>query len=132
MTRQMRIPAALVTMAIVGMALTVLGCGSGAGAGASAVGGAIEVEVSQLFITVTNKSGGPLTDVKVEIVPIGRQTIFAATHYRLESEAKRDFPMSDLRGSDGTPFNLRVHKPQMVRVTGKGLSDDYNIEVPWG
>lgn len=132
MTRQMRSPAALVATAIVGMALTVSGCGSSGGAGASAVGGPIEVEVSQLFITVTNKSGGPLTDVKVDIIPVGRQTIFTATHYRLESEADHDFPMADLRGSDGTPFNLRVHKPQTVRVTAKGLSDEYDVEVPWG
>ena len=132
MTRQMRIPAALVAMAIVGMALTVSGCGSSGSAGASAVGGPIEVEVSQLFITVTNKSGGPLRDVKVEIVPVGRQTIFTATHYRLESEADHDFSMADLRGNDGTPFNLRIHKPQTVRVTAKGLSDEYTVEVPWG
>ena len=133
MTAKSRLSKALLAVAILVATLAVVACGgSSESAAAASMGGPIEVEVSQLFITVTNRSGGAITDLKVEIIPIGRATIFTASHYRLESESKRDFSMADLRGSDGTPFNLRIHKPRSIRVTAKGMSDNYDIEVPWG
>ncbi|MDP6371108.1 MAG: hypothetical protein QF634_01215 [Vicinamibacterales bacterium] len=116
---------------VLGVSVVVAACGSDAAM--ENIGGPIDIEISQLFITVTNRTGTAIADVKLEVYPPGRQTVFSATQYRLESEARKQFSMSDLRGSDGTPFNLRVHRPQSVKVTAKGVVDGspHAIEIPW-
>ena len=117
---------------ILGIMVVVTACGSG-GDYDSPTGGPIEIERSQLNISVTNHSGTGLNDVKLEVFPVGRQMVFSATVYRLESEATNRFSLGQLRGSDGTPFNQRVHRPQSIRVTatGTGGDDAYEIEVAW-
>ena len=73
-----------------------------------------------------------ITEIKLEVIPAGGQTRFGSSHYRLENSDKKDFSLGDLRGSDGTPFNLRVHKPDRVRVTATDIdATAYDIEIPW-
>lgn len=112
------------------MALTTTGCGGSSEN--TSLGGPIEIEVSQLFITVTNKSGMAITDIKLEVIPTGGQTSYGATHYRLENADKKDFSLGELRGSDGMTLNLRVHNPDRVRVTATDINaTEYDIEIPW-
>ena len=130
MTMQSRILSVSISAIIFAMTLTATGCGGPSEN--TSLGGPIEIEVSQLFITVTNKSGMAITDIKLEVIPTGGQTSYGATHYRLENADKKDFSLGDLRGSDGTPFNLRVHKPDRVRVTATDIdATAYDIEIPW-
>ncbi|HJO38135.1 MAG: hypothetical protein QGF21_00865 [Vicinamibacterales bacterium] len=113
-----------------GISVVVAGCGSGVAM--ENIGGPIDIEVTQLFINVTNRTGTAIADVKLEVFPVGRQMVFSVTQYRLESEALKKFSMSDLRGSDGTPFNLRVHRPQSVKVSAEGVDGSLHaIEIPW-
>ena len=115
---------------IFAMALTTTGCGGSSEN--TSLGGPIEIEISQLFITVTNNSGMALTDIKLEVIPTGGQTSYGATHYRLENSEKKDFSLGELRGSDGMNLNLRVHKPDRVRVTATDIDQTaYDIEIPW-
>ena len=127
---QSRILSVSISAIIFAMALTTTGCGGSSEN--TSLGGPIEIEVSQLFITVTNKSGMAITDIKLEVIPTGGQTSYGATHYRLENSEKKDFSLGDLRGSDGMNLNLRVHKPDRVRVTATDIdSTAYDIEIPW-
>ena len=130
MTMQSRILSVSISAIIFAMTLTATGCG-GSSVNTS-LGGPIEIEVSQLFITVTNKSGMAITDIKVEVIPTGGQTSYGATHYRLENADKKDFSLGELRDTGGMNLNLRVHNPVRVRVTATDLdATEYDIEIPW-
>ena len=124
-----KIAAAVFTL---GIMVVVTACGSGRDYD-SPTGGPIEIERSQLNISVTNRPGTGLNDVKLEVFPVGRQMVFSAMVYRLESEATNRFSLGTLRGSDGPPFNQRVHRPESIRVTGTGSvgDDTYEIEIAW-
>lgn len=121
----------LVTALVAGLAGAA--CGSTRGsATASSENGAFEVKTSQLFITVANRSGRPLVDIRVGIVPAGRMTTFTTSYARMESAEKRDFSLALFRSSDGTPFSLRVHRPRSVKVSGKDLDGKtHETEVSW-
>ena len=127
---QSRILSVSISAIIFAMALTTTGCGGSSEN--TSLGGPIEIEVSQLFITVTNKSGMAITDIKLEVIPTGGQTSYAATHYRLENSEKKDFSLGELRDTGGMNLNLRVHKPDRVRVTATDIDQTaYDIEIPW-
>ena len=132
MTAQTRLSRWLASAVAVGVAIAAVGCGGSGASSGRVTGGPIELEISQFSITVANRSGTAIANVKLEVIPVGAQTIFSATHYRLESNADKDFSYNDLRGSDGTPFNLRVHKPRTVRVTANGVDGaEHELEMPW-
>lgn len=110
-----------------------VGCGGSLPVGAAVTEGPLEVQVSQLFISVANKSSGPLIDVRVTLVPSGRMVEFTATYNRLEPGQRRNFSYNDLKSRDGTQFNMRLHRPRAVRVTATdGQKTPYEIELPWG
>lgn len=122
---------------LVGVAALVLlgsaGCGGSTPTGAAVAEGPLEVQVSQLYITVANKSSGPLMDVRVTIVPSGRMVEFTASYNRLEPGQRRNFSYNDLKSRDGTQFNMRLHKPRAVRVTAMdNQKTPHEIELPWG
>ena len=127
---QSRILSVSISAIIFAMALTTTGCGGSSEN--TSLGGPIEIEVSQLFITVTNNSGMAITDIKLEVIPTGGQTSYGATHYRLENSEKKDFSLGELRDTGGMNLNLRVHKPDRVRVTATDIDQTaYDIEIPW-
>jgi hypothetical protein len=106
-------------------------CGS-TGTGGSSGTGDIGVQTSQMFITVENRAGLPLTDIKIEVVPYGGQASFTTSVYRLEGGEKRDLSLGQFGSRDGTPLNLRVVKPRIVRVTATDVSGKpHQVEVPW-
>ena len=127
--RSCRLVASTLIAGAIGLAVSAC---SGAGPAAQATNSPIGIQVSQMFITIENKAGLPLTDIDVTIVPLGGYTGFNKFVGRLESAEKRDFVVSDFSGRDGTPFNLRVVRPKSVRVTAKDPNNkSYQIEVPW-
>jgi hypothetical protein len=124
-------PARYLAFAIVSLAMGAsvgfIACGGG---GTTSGGGTalIEVEISQIFMTVTNKAGRSLADVRVSIVPVGGATLFTARLGRMEHGEKRDLSLGQFQGRDGTPFDLRVVRPKAVRVSGTDL-DGKTVEV---
>ena len=107
-------------------------CGSSGPSGEVFSEGPFEIQATQLHIRVSNESGRALLDVRVSVIPIGRATIFSTTYGRLEPGQQRNFSYADLRGDEGTPFSLRVHRPQTIRVTAiDSTRDSYEIELPW-
>ena len=124
------------TRRVFGGVLLLVALGGGcSGAGSSseqAASSPLAVETSQMFVTIRNTVGQPLTDVSIAIVPIGGQTEFAKYFSRIESSEKRDIVLSDFRGRDGTTFSLRVVKPRSVRIKAKDLTGkDYEAVIDW-
>ncbi len=92
----------------------------------------IRIENTQMFVTVENRSGLALRDVQVRIIPVGGTTEFIASVYRLDNGEKRDFPLGNFRGRDGTPFNLRVVRPKSIKVTGTDINNKtIEVEAAW-
>jgi hypothetical protein len=87
---------------------------------------------SSMFVTIENRAGGPLLDVRLAIKPIGGVTEFTKLISRMEAGEKRNISLRDFGGRDGTPFNLRVVRPKEVSVTAVDLmSKKYAMTVPW-
>jgi len=130
-------PARCLTLAIAGLAMgVVLGavaCGGGGASSSGAAGPAlIGVEISQIYLTVTNKSGRALNDVRVFIVPVGGATLFSARVGRMEQGEQRDLSLGQFQGRDGTPFDRRTVRAKTVRVSGTDLdAKTVEVEVPW-
>ena len=120
-----------VTFSLIGFGLFLAGC-SEQGSASQAADAPLKVQISQLFITVKNDSGVPLTDVTVSIAPGTRSTLYTNALGRLENSESRDIMLGDFRGRDGTPFILRVANPRSVEVKGAGADGKaYNVTIPW-
>ncbi len=92
----------------------------------------IAVQTSQLFVSLENQSGLSLFDVRVGIVPVGRATVFTSSIGRMDPGEKRDIPVANFRGREGTPFNLRIHRPRTVEVTATDINQkQYKSETDW-
>lgn len=126
----MRLPIA-VSFSIIALACAAAGCSAG-GAASQGADAPLKVDVSQMFITVKNQAGMPLTDITVGIVPPTRTTVYTKFFGRLENAESRDIMLGDFSGRDGTPFSLRAVKPKSVEVKGTGADGKiYSVTVPW-
>jgi hypothetical protein len=113
-------------------AVTLNACSSAGGPPPQAADAPIRVQTSDLFLTVENKAGMPLTDVDVAIVPAGNPTAFNKYVGRLENGEKRNLSLGDFAGRDGTTFNRRMVRPKSVRVKAKDMvGKAYDVEAPW-
>src|SRR3989304_947158 len=74
------------------LAAVSLGC---SGSIAAPADSPVSVRTSQLFLTLENLAGQPLTDVTVAIVPIGGHTDFTKFYGRIESAEKRNISLGD-------------------------------------
>ena len=90
----------------------------------------IGIETGQLFVTVENRSGGPLIDLTLTV-----QTPSAPYTYmisRIEAGQKRDVAVSSFSSRDGTGLNLRLIRPRSVKATAKDLTNKpYDTVAPW-
>jgi len=126
----MRFPLA-VTLALVSLVPFISGC-SEQGSASQASDSPVKVQISQMFITVKNDAGIPLTDLTVSIVPQTRTTTYTKYVGRFENAESRDLMLGDFGSRDGTPFSLRVVKPKSVEVKATGVDGKtYNVSVPW-
>jgi hypothetical protein len=92
----------------------------------------VAIEISQFSILVENHTGGPLTDLKVHIVPVGGATLYTSTLYRLENLERREVGFNEFRGRDGTPFDRRVVRPKAVRVAATDVQGKaITAETAW-
>jgi hypothetical protein len=98
------------------------------GAAAAFVG----LTISSIFMTIENRAGGPLLNVRLAIKPIGGATEFTKLLNRMEASEKRNISLGEFGGRDGTPFNLRFVRPKEVNVTAVDLTDKkYAMTIPW-
>jgi hypothetical protein len=90
----------------------------------------IGIETGQLYVTVENRSGGPLVDLTLTVqTPAAPYTYMIS---RIEAGQKRDVPTSSFSSRDGTGLNLRLVRPRNVKATAKDLSNKpYDAVAPW-
>jgi hypothetical protein len=126
----MRLPVA-VPLTLIGCGLFLAGC-SEQGAANQSANAPIKVQTSQMFITVKNDAGVPITDVTISIVPPTRTTVYTKFLGRLENSESHDVMLGEFSSRDGTPFSLRVVSPKSVEVKGSGADGKtYDVTVPW-
>ena len=106
---------------------------SESGAGTSGGGPAfVDLMISSIFMTVENRAGGPLLDVRLAIKPVGGATEFTKLITRMEAGEKRKISLGEFGGRDGTPFSPRFVRAKEVSVTAVDLtSKKYAMSVPW-
>ncbi len=104
---------------------------SDADTAANSVDAPFGVEVSQTFITVENRTGGPLVGGQVEIIPVGILPPFTSTLPRLETGGITEMGLNTFRGGGG-PFNRRIARGRSVRITATDqFGEVYEHEVPF-
>jgi len=124
-----RRPAASLAL-IAAVLLPLAGCAE-QGSAAQAADAPVLVEQHQTFITLQNRAGLPLVDVRLAVVPYSR-TEFSTILNRMESGERRDVMMSELSSRDGTTFSPRLVNPKSVKITaGDIVGKRYEVEVPW-
>jgi hypothetical protein len=85
----------------------------------------------QTYMTIENRSGSPIVSGNVAIMTGSLRPPFTMALPRLENLDKRDFPLRNFRGNDGTEFNRRVARAQRIRITAVDLAGKkYEMEVP--
>ena len=117
-------------LALCATAVLAAGCSGGSPESVSA-DGPIMVETSDGYVTFQNKSGLVLNEVNIVIEPYGPGQ-FTRVLNRIENTGRRQVPLNEFRGRDGTPFNLRVARPKSVKVTAEdSAGKSYELEIPW-
>jgi hypothetical protein len=111
-------------------------CSSGDSAEAGAVGTSssdpLAVTFTQSAITIENRTGVPVTDVRLQITPRGVYPPFRATMPRIETSQKVDVSLSQFRSADGTPFRQGVIRTRNLRVTATDVTGKtYEQEMPF-
>lgn len=92
----------------------------------------VAVQNTSLDVTVENRAGGPLLNVRVAIKPVGGLLEFTKMLSRMEAGEKRDLALSQFSGRDGTTFSLRVVRPKEIAVTAVDLvGRTYEMTTPW-
>jgi len=92
---------------------------------------AIAVVTTPSFLTIENRAGLPLVDIKIDLQSASGMS-FSTSVSRLETGAKRDLPLSDLRASDGTSFSPRWQRPKQVVLTATDfVGKKYELTTPW-
>jgi hypothetical protein len=106
---------------------------AGAVGAATDTPGAIGLETSNLFLSVSNNAGQALVDVVVAIQPVGNAPPFTASVRRIENSETREISLANFRGNDGTNFSPRMFRAREVTVTATDIvGKKYQLTKPWG
>jgi hypothetical protein len=114
----------------------VAACSSGDPAEAGAVGTTgtpLGVTMSQTYLSVENRSGVPILEGEIQIVPRGVMPPFRTRLPRIEGSQKVDLMFNTFYSKDGTPFRRGVTRARAVRIvatdiTGKKIEQDVPFE----
>lgn len=105
---------------------------TGAGGATTDANAPFGIEVSQTYITLENRTGAPIVEGELAIVPLGVLPPFRAALSRIETGARRDYPFSSFRGNDGSPFSRGIARARTVRITAKDVAGrEYQQEAPF-
>lgn len=127
----MRCPLRFRGFVVVGSVLlaasSVAGCSSGDRAEAGAVGTTsgnepLAVTFSQTYISIENRTGVPLVEGEIQIVPRGVMAPFRTRLPRIETSQKRDLMFNTFHSKDGTPFRRGVARVREVRITATDVA----------
>jgi hypothetical protein len=117
-------------LALMAGTLSQASCASDSDSIQAAADAPIGIETGQLFVTVENRAGGPLLDLRITVQTPSAPYTYMIT--RLEAGQKRDVPVSSFSSRDGTGLNLRLVRPRSVRAAAKDLvGKTYDAQAPW-
>jgi hypothetical protein len=117
-------------------ALPLAACSSGDSAEAGAVGTSasdpLGVTFSQMYLTIENRTGVPIVEGELQIVPRGVMAPFRTRLPRIEGSQKRELPYSQFLSRDGTPFRRGLTRTRNVRIIATDVTGKkYEQEVPF-
>jgi hypothetical protein len=113
-------------------AALVAGLAACGGQGSSGDLDKIDVAISRFDITVTNKAGRALMEVRVEILPVGKATAYTARIARMENGEKRSLGFTMFSDRSAIQFSPRTAKPQTVKVSAADMEGKpVQVQVPW-
>ena len=116
-----------VTLALLAVC-AVAACSGGA---AQAEDGPFFIEISQTYVTVENRTGSPIVEGEVSIVPVGILPPFTARLPRLDVGGETTLLLNTFRGSGG-PFNRNIANARTVMVTATSQQGEvYEHEAPF-
>jgi hypothetical protein len=92
----------------------------------------IDVAVEQTYVTIGNRSGSPLVDGIVELVPSGVLAPYRYPLTRIESGSNRQVPLDRFSGAGGARFMRGAARIRSVRLTATDVAGKkYKREVPF-
>lgn len=105
----------------------VAACSSGDRAEAGAVGTAsgdetLALTFSQTYMTVENRTGVPIVEGEIQIVPRGVMPPFRTRLPRIENSHKHNLMFNTFYSRDGTPFRRGVARVEEVRITATDVT----------
>ena len=93
---------------------------------------AIGVDISDLYVAITNNAGRPLEEVRVAIQIVGSSPPFTTTIRRMENGEKRELAPTSFRSNDGTTFSPRLYRARQVSVSAIDIvGKKYEVAKPW-
>lgn len=101
------------------------------GGDVQSVDGPFFIEISQTYLTVENRTGSPIVEGEVSIVPVGILPPFTARLPRIEIGAEATILLNTFRGGGG-PFNRNIANARSVMVTATSQQGEiYEHEAPF-
>jgi hypothetical protein len=83
-------------------------------------------------LTVENRAGRPLLNIRLEILGSDNSTVFIYTLPTLDAAATREIPFADFRAEDGTMFEPGSSTVKEVKTTARDtLGNSYAVTMPW-
>jgi hypothetical protein len=93
---------------------------------------AVVVARAERGITVENRAGRPLLNIRLVIEGRDTGTAFIYTLPTLDTGATREVPLTDFRSEDGTLFELGSTAAKQVKTTARDtLGNNYDVTTPW-
>jgi hypothetical protein len=83
-------------------------------------------------LTVENRAGRPLLNIRLEILGRVNSTVFIYTLPTLDTAATREIPFDDFHAEDGTIFEPGSSAVEEVKTTARDtLGNSYAVTMPW-
>ena len=83
-------------------------------------------------ITVENRAGRPLLNVRLTIEGRDGGVTFASTLPTVDAGATREVPFADFRSEDGTLFDPGSIAAKQIKTTARDtLGNSYDVTTPW-
>lgn len=83
-------------------------------------------------ITVENRAGRPLLNIRLVIEGRDSGPTFAYTLPTVDAGATREVPFADFRSDDGTLFDPGSYPAKQIKTTARDtLGKSYDVTTPW-
>ena len=93
---------------------------------------AIVVGRSESGVTVENRVGRPLLNVRITVDAVETGTPFVLVLPTMDTGEKRDLRFQEFRSEDGALLDPASVHPRQVKVTARDtLANSYDVTIPW-